>query len=110
MSIFVPLFEILPKLARQETKAVSFGGFFSNKKFHFHEMFCSEHGCDCRKAMIRVVDNKGELVATLSYGWEPVSYYAKEKFSSEYLEAMSGVSLEVGAPQSKRANEAKALF
>lgn len=113
MSIFVSLHEILPAVAEKETRSMSFGRslpLLKTKQLHFHELYCATQGCDCRKVMIRVLDPDGEIVATLAYGWEGSSYYKEQKFEDEYIEMMSGVSLEIGAPQSKRADEAKLMF
>lgn len=82
MSVFIPLHELLPKLAEDETRSLIFTNkpfFLKNfikkekllsqkyKRYEFHESFCSDPDCDCRKAMINVFNQEGERVTTLSY-------------------------------------------
>lgn len=44
-------------------------------KYMCAEMYCTDEDCDCRRAMIKVLDEDGNLHATLSYAWEDYSFY-----------------------------------
>lgn len=114
MSVFVPLAEILPELAATETRSIrqpkTLSTLLSNREYFFHESFCAEHNCDCRKAMINVTDRKGNLLTTLSYGWEEPAYYVSQHFDEESAEELSGVSIDLSAPHCKNADEMIMLF
>ncbi|MFK7973532.1 MAG: YecA family protein [Rickettsiaceae bacterium] len=75
------LHAILPDIAEKETRSITFQGIDPNfpsirlGSYHFTEMFCTDISCDCRIAMIRVVDDNGELLATLRYAWESEDFY-----------------------------------
>jgi hypothetical protein len=105
---FVPFAEIFPDLAREETRSVLKHEDGVVTRAHlFLELFCNERGCDCRRVFIQVrSDEPGapQPRATLSWGWEPDSFYrewAKFPLSKEDLDELRGPGLARLAPQSE---------
>jgi len=81
------------------------------KRYEFHESFCSDHECDCRKAMINVVNQNGERITTLSYCWEDIDYYLSQGFSEHSAKDMVGINFDMCASKPNQdAHEAKKMF
>lgn len=105
-----------PEVAETETRTLRFdedGGLA--KHIGFLELFCDERACDCRRALIHVSSPElGHVaLATLSFGWEPESFYrswASFPLSDEELHDLKGPALARLAPQSDVADEMLELF
>ena len=77
---FAPFYEYFPEIAERETRSIT----IFNRDFNlppddygFTEAFCNDKGCDCRRVFFNVIPDKGRrMEAVISYGWEPVSFYA----------------------------------
>ena len=97
---------LFPSIAEQETRNITVFGKESglpNGVYVFHEMFCVERGCDCRRVFFYVTSAPGhDVEAVICYGWEPVAFY-REWFKSNDSHAVAelkGPSLNLGSPQS----------
>ncbi|MDT8441211.1 MAG: hypothetical protein RQ723_06090 [Desulfuromonadales bacterium] len=44
--------------------------------YHFVEMYCAEKGCDCRRLVLMVLDEKNKDVAFIEFGFDPDDDYA----------------------------------
>src|SRR3989344_8264324 len=103
---FIPFFHRYDSIAKRETRAVTLPE--NNEwdlpagEYGFIESFCADDKCDCRKAMIAVLDDVSHIVvATIGYGWENVAFYTKWMHGDEETgRRMSGSYLELGAQQS----------
>jgi len=107
--------EFFPKIAGKETRVITIlensdtglpGG-----RYALIEHYCADTDCDCRNVFIRVTDIQSQQSqATISYGWEPISYYKKwmgERENDEdkfILENFKGPGLVPFAIQSQYAN------
>ncbi|MBI2390055.1 MAG: hypothetical protein HYV09_10740 [Deltaproteobacteria bacterium] len=107
---FAPLASVLPDLAARETRAL----YTTNddgtrgEGFAFTEMFCDEPRCDCRRVVFQVLsaDDPDVLLATLTYGWEPESFYRKWAgfpLGDDDIEELKGPAFMRFAPQSPEA-------
>lgn len=74
-------------------------------------MYCTDLQCDCRKTMIRVMQN-GRYVSLINYGWEEPEYYRKWMFDDETadLMQMSGASIDMNSPDLVNRNGVLGLF
>ena len=94
-------------VADQETRSLTIldGKRFDlpNGVYVFHEMYCVEHGCDCRRVFFYVTRSaRNDAQAVICYGWEPVSFY-REWFKGDDifdLVEIKGPALNSGSPQS----------
>lgn len=74
--------DLFPDLAEREMRCVialehTEGG-LPPGEYYFHEMFCNEHGCDCRRVFFFVVSSVRKDVETvIAWGWEKPDFYAK---------------------------------
>jgi hypothetical protein len=97
-------------LAQQETRTIFF---FEEEKgvppgeYAFAEAFCAGKSCDCRRVMFmvyrRALDQQGEVehVATIGFGWEPLSFYVKWMHGDrEGAEFMRGPIIDPSSPRS----------
>lgn len=48
-------------------------------EYGFAEHYCESIGCDCRRAIFTVLSPQfpGQILATISYGWEAPEFYEK---------------------------------
>lgn len=109
---FTLLYHLLPDVARAETRSLLLPGpdGVPRDGVAFMEMFCDERACDCRRALFRVAPSHdpNRVLATISYGWEPDSFYrewAGYPLDDDDLDELRGPSLMRLAPQSDRADE-----
>ena len=75
-------------------------------EYFFHEMFCDEPRCDCRRVFFYVVaPPRKEPVAVVAYGWEPASFYSTwlEDKDPEIVADLKGPCLNRLSPQSSLA-------
>lgn len=91
---YIPFQHICPNTAEKETRMISLlhnDNQFNLPKgdYYFLELFCNE--CDCRRVFLQVVMNQ-EIVATVSYGWEKLSFYRKQfkGFSEKDIREIKG--------------------
>ncbi len=106
---FVPFFHRHDDIARHETRAVmlSEGNEWELPagEYGFVDSFCSDDVCDCRKAMIAVYGgNPSRVEATIGYGWESATFYAKWLGDEDMGRKMAGSYLELGAQQFARSH------
>ncbi len=81
----------------------------------FTELYCSEEGCDCRRAYFHVVDanRPASTLAEISRGWEPLDFYQRwGSFPKRKKDAkdMKGPSLALWGEQSQLAPAMLRLF
>lgn len=107
--LYVPLHERCPEVARRETRTLSV---LPNNKlglpagdYHFHEMFCNQPGCDCRRVFFTVLGSKGEALAVIAWGWENRAFYARwlGDDDPEMMQELQGPALNLASPQSRYA-------
>ena len=113
----VPLFEKLPEIAAVETRSIIIADNNSNIPngiYGLWESYCDELNCDCRRIFINVVsrDSPGDILATISYGWETPEFYKKwmGRADTKLIDMMTQPHLEIGCVQSKYANDFLELF
>ena len=106
---FIPFFQRHDDIAKHETRAVTLS--YHNKwnlpagTYGLIESYCADSACDCRKAMIAVLDDMShDVVATIGYGWESAAYYTKWMHGDSTGREMVGSYLEVAqqSPHSKQ--------
>lgn len=82
--------------------------------YAFVESYCDEPGCDCRRAYLSVVPGDwGEVMATISYGWEEAGFYRHwngRPWDEDDVREMTGPSLARLSPQSRYAPTLLELF
>jgi hypothetical protein len=95
---YIPFFQLCPEIAEKETRVITI--IQDDNEFNlpqgnyvFMELFCDE--CDCRRVFLQVFKNQ-EIVGTIAYGWEKLSFYKKEfkGFSEEDIKEVKGPSLD----------------
>src|SRR5262249_3836777 len=104
------LFNRCPEIAKRETRTIflhSEENGIPPGEYAFAEAFCMGKKCDCRRVMFMVfrtgLDRKGdaEHVATIGYGWEPLSFYVDWMYGDrEGAEFMRGPITEPNSPMS----------
>jgi hypothetical protein len=102
-----------PKEAELETRTATFEekGDVLRGTYAFIELFCPDVSCDCRRVVIAVVSReRGEVVATLNYGWENVGFYRKWSGDDPLAALMKGVTLEPSGKQSPESETFRELF
>ena len=101
-----------PEIAEAETRNITI---MDSKRFNlpngtyvFHEMFCRERGCDCRRVFFYVTFGpRHDVRAVVCYGWEAPDFYRKwyKDDDPEMIAEMKGPGLNFGSSQSKYAPE-----
>ena len=111
---YIPFFELCPEIADKETRVITI--LQKDNKFNlpqgeydFIELFCDE--CDCRRVFLQVYINE-QIAATITYGWEKLSFYQKEfmGFNDEDIKELKGPSLEQFQYQSDNSNSILKMF
>ena len=99
-----------PEIAEKETRSITVmesrrsglpGGIHI-----FHEMFCREHDCDCRRAFFYVTSvPRHNVEAVVCYGWGSADFYKKWYGGDDpdMIAEMRGPALNLCSPQSKHA-------
>ena len=110
--------EFFPEIADRETRVVTIidqaiTG-LTLGAYALIDLYCTDPDCDCRNVYINVV-HKGfpGPIATITYGWEKLSYYKKWMGGEEddfILRQFKGPSLVIGARQSQFANQWLRIF
>jgi len=117
---FELLHERLPELAERETRTVTVlldnpDGQLPPAVYAFHEMFCNEPRCDCRRVFFSVTSSlTEETEAVIAYGWESRAFYWKwfKSYSptKEEISELQGPMLNPMSPQAGRAEALLELF
>jgi hypothetical protein len=102
---YSPFYERFRDLAAKETRNF----YIKNHKelpddhYVFHELFCDEEECDCRRVFFNVTsETTGEILAVIAYGWESRKYYAEWMgIEDESISHLCGVSLNMASHQSE---------
>ncbi len=102
--------DLFPDLAERETRCVialeRMEGELPQGEYYFHEMFCNEKGCDCRRVFWYVVSSVRKDVETvIAWGWEEPAYYAKWLSSPDPHDVaeLKGPILNMGSPHTAHA-------
>lgn len=70
-------------------------------EYVFQPHFCTDPGCDCRKAMIHVFYN-GTVVSLINFGWESIAYYERwfgqSPLDQDILDSMKGPAIDIQSP------------
>lgn len=77
---FVPLGEMYPEIAPYETRSIKIiddNELVPKGDYGYIEMFCDEPNCNCRRTIIRVMNDKGESMALIGFGWGTKAQYRK---------------------------------
>lgn len=76
-----PFGELFPEVAAEETRSIIARGhkILPDGVYGYIDCYCADPSCDCRRAMVIVVreERPDKTLATISYGWEPLSFYQK---------------------------------
>ena len=107
---YVPLVELLPDLAKAETRTITVlpgsDAPVPPGNYSFVELYCNEPGCDCRRVFFNVISHKrGKVVAVIAYGWETSAFYARwyRQNDPQIIREMQGPILNPGSQQSELA-------
>ena len=78
---YIPLLKLLPEMAEKETRSIKLltGNPFDlpPDEYGLIELYCGDKNCDCRRVIFNVVSrNRQRAVATVSFGWESMDFYA----------------------------------
>lgn len=82
----------------------------------FHEFYCDDLSCDCRRVMIVITraedEQMRERLATISYGWESPAFYRKwsGEDDRDYCHSLARAELAPLAEQSEHAHVLRDLF
>ncbi|MBH24734.1 MAG: hypothetical protein CMH57_09845 [Myxococcales bacterium] len=81
-------------------------------EYNFLEYFCNKRGCDCRRSHIAVTSPQAnnEVLATISFGWESLEFYADWmscSLSDPMVSDMKGPAL---LPMNKQSEYSEVLF
>ena len=103
-----------PDIAFEEMRSVFARGMgeLPDGQYGFLELYCNEPNCDCRRVTICVLEaNTPEKIwATLSYGWEDVSFYSQWTSNPELARECAGVKLDPIGQQTKYSEALLKLF
>lgn len=93
-----PFYSVLPDLAMKETRVVHLRGRddLPDGEFGFVELYCNEANCDCRRAIINVMDpaTGPKVWATINYGWESLEFYEGWMRDKELAKEVAGAALD----------------
>ncbi len=99
-----------PDIAQKETLQITVtdGGHagLPGGIYVFHEMFCREKGCDCRRVFFYVTSGqRHKLEAVVCYGWESKDFYRRwyKDGDPDAIDELKGPSLNLGSPRSEYA-------
>lgn len=117
--LFAQFFTQFPELAVVETRTITVlkeGDILPKGEYGMVDLYCTDKKCDCRRVMIQVfktADLKDpELVAVLSFGWEPKAFYLNWSPSMPEAELawFKGPALDPFQPQSPYAKDILEVF
>lgn len=106
-----PFHNRFPEIAEKETRCMIIppGKKIPEGEYFLIESYCNDDNCDCRRVFINIFHNQ-DIVATIGYGWEDISFYEKWLGEKELAVEIKGPILELGGQQSKYAKELLKLF
>lgn len=112
---FIPFYQSHDAIAARETRSVTLPE--ENEwnippgTYGLIDSYCIDDACDCRKAMIAIVEDSSQrVVATIGYGWESAAFYTAWMLGDNERGArMSGSYLEL-AQQSSHSNAWLAMW
>lgn len=114
---YSPFHNRFPEIAERETRAVTLldrSAFnLPPAQYSFHEMFCDESGCDCRRVFFSVMSSqKNDILAVIAWGWEDQDFYIKWMGDNDphIINNLIGPALNLASPQSKHAPALLDLF
>ena len=114
--IMAPFFTRCLETAVRETRVVTLphdDQGIPRGSYVFHEFYCEDLTCDCRRVMIVITraedEELRERLATISYGWESPEFYRKwsGEDDPDYYHALARAEL---APLSERTRYSPALL
>ena len=76
-------------------------------EYAFFEWYCTDAGCDCRRALLQVLSpqHPGRALATLNYGWESAAFYTEWMHGDETAgQEITSASLDPLHPRSELAD------
>ena len=99
--------EFFPEIADKETRVVTIIDRSVSElppgAYALIDLYCTDQDCDCRNVYIQVVqEGLPHPVATISYGWESLSYYKEWMGGDEdddIVTQFKGPALATGARQ-----------
>jgi hypothetical protein len=77
---FVPLGDMYPEIAPQETRVFHIlreDDVVPKGEYGYVELFCDEKNCNCRRTIIRVLNEEGKSMALIGFGWGTKAQYRK---------------------------------
>lgn len=102
--------DLFPDLAERETRCITVMDHSEARlppgHYFFHEMFCNEQGCDCRRVFWFVVSSVRKDVETvIAWGWEKPDFYAKWLSNADPrdIAELKGPILNMGSPHTSLA-------
>lgn len=107
---YVPFHGKFPDVAKEETRAICFlkGAEVPKGTYLLTEAYCDEENCDCRRVFFNVFsDQSRKIVATIAWGWEKESFYAKWLGDDDpaVIKDLKGPALNITSYQSKFASK-----
>jgi SEC-C motif-containing protein len=110
--------EYFEAISRQQTRSISSRNSFDlpDGDYVFLPMFCDDKKCDCRRTLINVLQVSPEFkrfhAATLSYGWEPKSFYKiwSPSMDENMLNEFKGPAIDYFNQQSKYSEAMLKIF
>jgi len=103
-------YDLFPALAERETRCITvmdpMAAELPPGNYYFHEMFCNEQGCDCRRVFWYVVSSVRKDVETvIAWGWEKPDFYAKwlSNAAPNDVAELKGPILNMGSPHTAHA-------
>lgn len=102
--------DLFPELAERETRCITVmdnaDTGLPRGQYFFHEMYCNEEGCDCRRVFFFVVSSVRKDVETvIAWGWEKPDFYAEWLPSADphAVAEHKGPMLNMGSPHTAQA-------
>lgn len=116
--IFKRFFEFFPGIAEKEKRRITLRNdpIIPDGEYAFLDCFCEDKDCDCRRAYFEVLqidpDYEPIYAATISYGWEDLSFYLSWSPYTpiEMATKMKGPILQPSQRQSSHAETFLELF
>ena len=110
----VPFFTRFPEISSTELRFIQIRGLptLPDGEYEFHELYCDEPDCDCRRVIIQVMSpSTGSLIwATINYGWEPLAFYENWLGVSDLAIECKGTGLDLFNAQTRYAEVLFELF
>jgi hypothetical protein len=110
----VAFHQFFPAVALSETRSVTVEGSpnLPDGDYKFFESYCDDLSCDCRRALINVyrADDLSKILATISYGWEPIGFYRRWLGDHALAGELKGPALDRFQPQTTYGPALRDLF